>query len=253
MKISDMESGTEMFKPGVNRFKDRFRHELKYFIGVISEWEYMDLADELSRTMRRDPNCRGGKDYWIRSLYFDTPEKDDYFEKLAGISRRKKIRLRIYDTEQQTAKIEIKNKCDQYIYKESTTISREDAEALINGNTEVLHKPHLEDPTLNNAYYHMLRDFYRPAVMVDYEREAYIGPSEDMRITFDKNIRGSGTEFDLYSSALHLAPAFNDPYTVIEVKYQYFLPEFIKRLLNRRVSERFAISKYYYSRVTQYR
>ncbi len=241
-----------MSEMNVNRFVDRYRHEFKYFIGVVGTWDYRVLSDIFCRSMKLDPNCRGDRDYWIRSLYFDTLENDDFYEKMGGYPHRKKIRLRIYDTRQQTAKLEIKNKIDQYTYKESSTISRADAEALIAGDTSVLLKGN--DPTLNNVYYHMCRDYYRPAVVVDYEREAYVGFSDDIRITFDKNIRGTDIGFDIYDSNLPVSSAFGEETMVLEIKFKEFLPEWIKEILNHyRMGERYAISKYCLSRTINYR
>lgn len=236
----------------VNRFRDRYRHELKYFISVIGSWDYRNLSNVFARSLKPDPNCNENREYWIRSLYFDTMENDDFYEKMGGYARRKKIRLRIYSTSQQTAKLEIKNKIDQYTYKESATIPREDAEALIDGDISVLLKR--DNPTLNNAYFHMTRDFYRPTVVVDYEREAYVGFSDDIRVTFDKRIRGTNIAFNIYDEFLPVNSAFDEETMVMEVKFKEFLPEWIKQILNfQRMGERYAISKYCLSRVINYR
>lgn len=235
----------------INRFEERYRHELKYFIGVISSWEYQELSSALRQGLNQDPNSDDNGQYFIRSLYFDTPESDDYFEKISGLLKRKKIRLRIYRDSHKSAKLEIKNRVEQYIFKESSTISREDAVALIAGDKDVLLK--YDHPTTHNAYYHMSRDLYRPAVMVDYEREAYIGPSDDIRITFDKNIRGSSIDFDLYNRKNTMLPAFDDEMMVLEVKFKEFLPGWIHNILKFYTSERSSISKYYYTRIIHFR
>lgn len=235
----------------INRFVDRYRHELKYFIGVVSSWEYQELSRAFRRSLSLDPNCGENGEYYIRSLYLDTPESDDYFEKVSGIYKRKKIRLRIYRNTNETAKLEIKNRIGQYIFKEGSTVSREDALALIAGNKDVL--LNYDHPTTHNAYYYMCREYYRPAVMVDYEREAFIGPSDDIRITFDKNIRGSSIDFNLYNRENTMLPAFDEDMMVLEVKFKEFLPEWIHDILKYHTSERFAISKYYFTRIIHFR
>ncbi len=234
-----------------NKFTERYRHELKYFISYISTWEYQSLAKIFADTMQVDPNCNENGEYWIRSLYFDTLENDDLYEKVCGNYRRKKIRLRIYAEDQQDAKIEIKNRIEQYVFKESATLSRPDALELIAGNKEVLLK--YNDSTLNNVYYYMAQDLYRPAVIVDYDREAFIGPSDDIRITFDKNIRGSSINFDLYNKHITTLQAFDEETVVLEVKFKEFLPDWIREILKFRQAERFAISKYYFTRILHYR
>jgi SPX domain protein involved in polyphosphate accumulation len=235
----------------INRFEDRYRHELKYYIGIVSFGDYQVLSGAFTRAMLIDPHSDEQKQYWIRSLYFDTPENDDYYEKVSGLFRRKKIRLRIYDMDQPDAKIEIKNRVRNFVFKESATLPREDAMELINGNKEVLLKSN--DPTLNNVYYYMSKDLYRPVVLVDYEREAYVLPSEDIRITFDKNIRGSGVDFDLFSHAVHMTPAFDEETIVMEVKFKEFLPDWIRSILNIYMGEPHPISKYCFSRIIHFR
>ena len=58
------------------------------------------------------PLCRldRGEKYWIRSLYFDTVKDDDRRDKLIGIPDRKKVRLRIYSLDSDTARLEVKRK-----------------------------------------------------------------------------------------------------------------------------------------------
>jgi hypothetical protein len=192
--------------------------------------------------MGRDPYGGENNEYWIRSLYFDTLDNDDFYDKEIGVMRRKKIRLRIYDVNQQWVKIEIKNKSDQYMMKETASLSREEATALINGDKEILLKH--DNEVLNNVYYFMCRDLYRPVIIVDYEREAYVAPIENIRITFDKNIRASSVEFDLFNPGLNMQPVFDDPTMVVEVKYNHFLPTWLKDILSSFHSERYAISKY---------
>lgn len=225
-------------KPRVGLLKV-YRHELKYFISFSNQ---KILAGVLENTLERDPNGDENNEYWIRSLYFDTVENDDYYDKEIGVMERKKIRLRIYDVNQPRVKIEIKNKYDQYMLKETASLDRDDTLALINGDRDVLLKHN--NPILNKVYYFMSRDLYRPAIVVDYDREAYVGPIEDIRVTFDKNIRAGSVDFNLFDPGLNLQPVFEEPTMVVEVKYNHFLPTWIKDILGSCQSERYAISKY---------
>ena len=68
-----------------------FRHEIKY---IISYSEFLYLRKKLDDLLEIDRNQLG---YMIRSMYFDSINDDDYYEKLSGEVNRKKIRLRIYD------------------------------------------------------------------------------------------------------------------------------------------------------------
>ncbi|MCP5107665.1 MAG: polyphosphate polymerase domain-containing protein [bacterium] len=216
-----------------------YRHELKYFISFTNQ---KILSEAFRHTMETDPNGNEDNEYWIRSLYFDTMGNSDFYDKEIGIKTRKKIRLRIYNVEQPWVKIEIKNKYEQYMLKETAALSRDEARALIRGEKEVLLNH--GNPTLNRVFYYMAKDLYKPAVIIDYEREAYVGSIQDIRITFDKNIRASGVDFDIFNPDLNMQPVFEYPTMVVEVKYNRFMPSWIKEMLAGFHSERYAISKY---------
>jgi hypothetical protein len=220
-----------------------YRHELKYFINFQ---DYLVLRDILAGTLNPDPHGGPEREYWIRSLYFDSGRNDDYYEKMIGTSERKKIRLRIYDTAARKVKLEIKNKFELYMLKETATLTRREAMDLIAGKREVL----LDDPnsTRGRAYYFMSRDFYKPAVIIDYEREAYICDVQNIRLTFDKNIRAGFGDFNIFDENLNMKPVFERDAMVLEVKYNRFFPDWLQRILGSFPGDRAAIGKYCYGR-----
>lgn len=220
-----------------------YRHELKYYIGY-SDYKY--LKEKFKNIMEVDYNAKINNQYWIRSLYFDTIRNSDYYDKTMGTEKRKKIRLRIYSVNQEKVKIEIKNKFGQYMLKETDIIYRKDAYELIKGNRAVLLKYNTQ--VCNKVYYLMSMDYYRPSIIVDYEREAFFYPIENIRITFDKNIRSSIGDFDIFNENLHMTPIFHEPTMVLEVKYNRVLPIWIKRSLSNCNGANSSISKYCISR-----
>lgn len=73
----------------------RARHELKHRLTQAE-------ADALARRLRRvlPPDAHGGEGgYRVTSLYFDTPYDEALLEKIDGVSRRDKFRLRYYGTD----------------------------------------------------------------------------------------------------------------------------------------------------------
>ena len=216
-----------------------YRNELKY---LISYQEYTYLKKVFNTVLTRDLYGNSDGDYWIRSLYFDTIYQKDYFEKVIGVKERKKVRLRIYDTNDEKIKLEIKNRYDQYMLKETAIISKEDANQLINGNKEVILK--YNNSTLNKLYYIMQQDYYTPSMMIDYEREAYVYPMNSIRITFDKNIRASNSDFNLFNKNINTVNIFQEPLIVLEVKFNKMLPKFIKEILSSCTGDKLSISKY---------
>lgn len=220
-----------------------YRNELKYSISIT---DYKYLSEVFRRTLEGDPHGNDKNKYWIRSLYLDTLENADYYEKIIGTSNRKKIRLRIYDINQPKVKLEIKNKYEQYVLKETTEIDREDAKEIVKGNKEVL--LHYQHYVSNKAYYLISKDYYRPAILVDYEREAYTCPIQNIRLTLDQNIRTSIIDLQLFGENLNLVPVFKEPTFVLEIKYHKIFPAWIKEILSNCDVNREAMSKYCMSR-----
>lgn len=222
-----------------NYFDKVYRNELKYYIN-FHDYEY--LTSVFKQLMHTDSNANENNEYFIRSLYFDSIINGDFYDKVIGVQDRKKIRLRIYNYNQQNVKLEIKNKYSQYMLKETSTITKDDCIKLIHGNTSILQKK--DDEVLTKAYYYMIKDYYKPAVIVDYEREAYTYDIQNIRITFDKNIRSSITDFDIFNPHINMVQVFDEPTMVLEVKYNRLLPSWIKETLAKISSNSSSISKY---------
>ncbi len=221
------------------------RHELKYY---ISNSQYEVLKRMLSATLKPDPHADENNEYHIRSLYFDTVFDDALNEKIAGASYRDKYRIRIYNLSDAVINMECKSKCNTLISKRSTRISRLVSEQII-----------AEDPSgLENTSSGLLGDVFRemrinllhPVVIVDYVREAYLHPAEDIRITFDKQLRTGLNSIDLYNKELPTLPVFPHEVIIMEVKFNKTLPPYISKMLSLAAgwSTRSAISKYTFCR-----
>ena len=219
------------------------RHELKYF---ITPAEMSVLRNVLTPVMQLDPNGNENNEYHIRSLYFDTINDDALEEKVAGVGNRKKYRMRIYNFSDKVIKLECKSKYGDLISKQSVSIPRDLAEQLIAGDPEGLQR--MRHPLLHDVYREMKTRLLRPAVIVDYVREAYIHPAEDVRITFDKTLRTGLYSHDIFNPSIPTYPVFDDPVEILEVKFNEFLPTYIQAILSGVTAQRSAISKYTWCR-----
>lgn len=220
-----------------------YRYELKYYINYI---DYLRLKDILLNFMKYDENACTDNGYWIRSLYFDTPHNKEYMEKIMGLEHRKKIRLRIYDCDMKDVKLEIKKKHNDYIHKETAVINRDQAQDLIQGKKDFLLESN--NQTLNRVYYYMTQEYYFPVVIVDYLRDAFVEDFNNIRITFDQSISSCLTDFDIFKKDLHMLPALGFETIVLEVKYNHFLPRWLKDTLSCIPTLNSSISKYCFSR-----
>ena len=219
------------------------RHELKYF---ITPAEMTVLRGVLTPVMQLDPNGNEHNEYHIRSLYFDTINDDALEEKIAGVGNRKKYRIRIYNFSDKVIKLECKSKYGDLISKQSVSIPRELAEQLIAGDPDGLQR--MRHPLLHDVYREMRTRLLRPAVIVDYVREAYIHQAEEVRITFDKQVRTGLYSVDMFNPQIPTYPVFDDPVEILEVKFDEFLPSYLQSILSGITAQRSAVSKYTWCR-----
>ena len=203
------------------------RHELKYF---INEEQYFVLSGILDQVLQRDPFGDEYNEYHIRSLYFDTAFNTALYDKIDGNPDRDKYRIRIYNFSDRTIKLECKTKVRDLISKRSHTIPRLLCEQLIAGDPTGLETT--RSGLLNDVYREMTVNLLRPAVLVDYVREAYLHPAEEVRITFDKQLRTGMWSRDLFDPRVPTIPPFDENWMILEVKYNQFLPPYIRDILN---------------------
>lgn len=216
-----------------------YRHEIKYF---INKSQAAELRLFLKINMHPDPNGDATGSYWVRSQYFDTAGNKDYCEKVIGHSIRKKIRLRIYNINTAGVKLEIKNKFNNYTLKESVKISKEDAKKVIRGDCNPLRR--YNENAASKVYYFMHKNLYRPTVIIDYKREAYLYPFQNIRVTLDKDLRAAFGSYDLFQENIGMIPVLNNDVYILEVKYDHMIPIFLQRVLSTFATEKSQISKY---------
>ena len=218
------------------------RRELKY---IISDRDYYNLSNVLKKLLIQDPNNQEFG-YKVRSLYFDSINNSDYYSKMQGEENRKKIRLRIYNTDSKKAKLEIKRKINLSQTKETVEISKDDASRLINKDYQVLLS--YSDQVATSAYNIMTMGQYQPVVLIEYKRRAFIHTENNIRLTLDSDIRANETNFQLFSDTVNLIPVFNHYHALLEVKYDGELFSWISQIIGNRESVNQSLSKYCTSR-----
>lgn len=215
-----------------------FRHEIKILLKYA---EYLALRPRLSGIMPPDENAGENGEYFIRSLYFDDMSKTSYFEKLAGVADRKKYRLRIYGGSDSVIKLECKEKKGDRIRKRSAQVSRDCAEKLCAGDFSGLEGS--DDPLLNEILSVHTSRGLKPSVIVDYDREAYIHPVSNVRLTFDKALHTGIESYDIFDKNMLTAPVFPSGEVIFEVKYDDILPKHLQMLISGACGSRLALSK----------
>ena len=174
----------------------------------------------------------------------------DYFEKVAGVEVRRKIRLRIYDPDGDFAMLEMKQKQGANQLKRSLRLSRVDAVCLTKGDYSPLLR--YEDPFAAECYGLMHSRCYRPKTIVQYNRKAFIAKENKIRVTFDSHLVSTESCFELFSPRLVMNPVLDQSAVILEVKYNGFLLDYIRRMINGVDRSELSVSKYVLARQAGY-
>lgn len=154
----------------------------------------------------------------VFSIYFDSYDLSRISESLAGISKRRKLRLRWYDSKKPSRfmTLELKNRLGKFNQKERCKI---DITAKnINSN-----KGELNDFSWNSIEDHLPHSFLTamvqgdiPIVLIKYTREHFQSNVTPLRITLDTDISAATVTFPRLFS--HTSPFQLLPDSLIEIK-----------------------------------
>ena len=213
----------------------RLRHEEKHQVNLR---EALVLSRRLEKLFPRDPHAGPEGSYQVVSLYYDDPYDTALRQKLDGVNRREKFRLRYYGEEPAFFKLEKKYKVKGLCGKGACGLSREEGERLLRGDFAFLLEK--EEP-LAREFYAKLRRGLAPKTVVRYTREAFLYAPGNVRVTLDGDIRAGAPERFLIPQKL--LPALGG-LVVVEVKYDAFLPEIVKLAVQVPNRQGTACSKY---------
>ena len=215
----------------------KFRHEYKH---LVNQFDLLQLQRRLPQVMKRDEHCDETGGYTVHSLYFDNVWDKAYQEKVDGVNYREKFRIRYYNGDSDFLRLEKKSKINGLCRKESAVISKQLCEELLQGiPTGLLNSGH---PLLQELYTKWNYQCLRPKSIVVYRRESFVFGPGNVRVTLDSNIRGSNQVWNFLKSDCLLMPKNN--LSVLEVKWDEFLPSVVKNAVCLSSRNAVAFSKY---------
>jgi hypothetical protein len=91
----------------------------------------------------------------------------------------------------------------------------------------------------------------RPVVIVEYDREAYIHPIGNVRVTFDSDMRVGRSCSSFFDTDDQAMSVLNQREIVLEVKYNDVLPLFVSGLFPNTIRPQQAIGKFVLCRAQQ--
>jgi len=241
-----MRKRREMIKSGDRTEKLKYRYELKF---LCTQFQIEMLSAQLDGIMEKDMHSGEAGFYTVRSLYFDDYEDSAMRQKEDGLDERKKFRLRSYlSGRDESFHLEIKYRNRDKIRKESCDLTPQETEKVLRGEA------------LENAYHtgrKVLAQFelareqllLMPAVIVEYDRVPYVYPDGNVRITIDRNICASPDTGEFLRQDIVTVPVLERGYHLLEVKYDEYLPDFIRQALQIVSLDKTSFSKYYLCRL----
>ena len=99
------------------------------------------------------------------------------------------------------------------------------------------------DPLCAEFYSKLMGKCLRPRTIVRYDREAFVYEPGNVRITLDRSIRTGLGSTDFLNEKLFCAPVLGQG-TVLEVKYDAFLPDLVRMAVQIPGRQAVSCSKY---------
>jgi hypothetical protein len=177
------------------------RYELKY---VVRETRAVAVADYVSSYLNPSPHNGSGpiRGHPVISLYMDSPDWFFFRQGFTGHKNRIKLRIRFYDNEwKRPAFLEIKRRVSEVICKDRAMISREGVRGILSSGwpghpyfadcSNLTHGKRRQD--VNEDFWGFANTVRAEGKFyVSYYREIWEAPDdEELRVTFDRQIRGS--------------------------------------------------------------
>lgn len=220
--------------------KKRYRHELKF---MIPYQDHVAMRQRLRLIMSADPHAGSDGQYRIRSIYFDNEDDKALREKIDGIAKREKFRIRYYNDDLSFISLEKKMKIGDLCLKFDTPISIKQCRRIADGDIDWMKDT--EDELIKELYAKMRYQRLRPKVLVSYTREPYIYRPGNVRVTFDSNIRTSlFLQRFLDGNMPDISATDNPDDMLVEVKFDDFLPGIIQDIIRVPDLRQQSFSKY---------
>ena len=220
----------------------KYRHEWKHEINAA---DMLTLRMRLNAVMKPDAHAVNGR-YEIRSLYFDDGRDSALREKIDGVNEREKFRIRLYNRDDSWIMLEKKSKINGLCLKQSCQISKAEAQNIVDGQVEWMKNS--GRPLCQELYFKMKTKGLKPKTIVDYTRDPFVFGPGNVRVTMDYNIRTGLNCVDFLNPEAVTIPA-GDSCTILEVKWDEFLPDIIRDAVSLPSRQAGAFSKYAQCRI----
>ncbi len=214
------------------------RNEMKFYLHSADAHL---LENRLAAVLKSDSHTSLIHSYFVQSLYFDDPSATSFFEKLDGIENRSKYRIRFYNDDLSYIRLEKKEKFGNLCRKTSEEISLEAAQAFSCGHQAF---ENTVSGLIGEFSHLVLHERYRPIIFLSYQRKAFVYSAGNVRITLDSHLKAARFSGNFAKPCTACIPVIDDTETILEIKFNQFLPPFISELFEDVPKQISAISKF---------
>lgn len=227
---------------------ERFaRYEFKY---ILSKQEAGGISDDIRQFMGQDVHVSQGPEdsYLVRSLYFDNAHYSNFFEKIDGVKKRHKYRIRSYSAVWNSTIpvfVERKERNNNRVEKFREQLRAQEFFALQGEYSWDYFCDGYEDVAQQFGI-EMLKRSLNPKVVIQYRRMPFVSYHDgQFRVTLDSELAGlaSGSLWDRPERSCRWASLLPD-HTIMEVKFNRRIPAWFHRIIQANSLERVSISKY---------
>ena len=220
------------------------RFEFKYIINrSVSE----AIQKEVKNFTKIDGYANNKDKYLVRSLYFDNNLFSNFHDKVDGVKKRYKFRIRTYskhDNPNTPLFLEMKGRNNLRTYKVRTKINQNDLNFFYKQNNllDLKHK-YLNNKLVEQYIFDSYKKKIVPKVLIDYNRLPLINKNGlYFRLTFDSDIKAcpSNKIFNSTNSWKACIPGNN----ILEVKFDFTIPPWFHRIIQSYQLKRISVSKF---------
>jgi len=220
------------------------RFEFKYIIKRnVSE----AIQNEVKNFTKIDGYANNKNKYLVRSLYFDNNLFSNFHDKVDGVKKRYKFRIRTYaDHENFNTPLflEVKGRNNLRTYKVRTKINKNDLNFFYKQkNLFDLKYRYLNNKLIEQYIFDSCKKKIIPKVLIDYNRLPLVNKNGlYFRLTFDSNIKAcpSNNIFNSTNNWKVCIPG-ND---ILEVKFDFTIPPWFHRIIQSYQLKRISVSKF---------
>lgn len=165
----------------------------------------------------------------------------------SGLSKRFKWRIRYYGNDLSYIMLEKKEKLESRCHKKSCKITVDEYKKIVSGDvTDLIFET--EKELIKELAVDMIIHNYKPKVIIDYERIAFVEEITNVRVTFDMKISASYELENFLDGDYQRFYVLPSGLNVLEVKFDNILPSYIRNIVESYSFKQGSFSKYYYGR-----